>query len=192
MKGIKRALGNLILVIIFVSVVFVLYLELGSRKYVQEMPDRECPLRVVCDLTRYPVNQEKIRILNGLVQKRQEGVAVTREDLDRAMILVPEEDMIALNGIYCNDQIYVSRRLPEAARYYVARHELEHVFQNYQVGEVCEDPEFCANCVAGREYPFGLLQTITSSLVAAYRLSPSLEDFLFSAWLTFKAYFLAL
>lgn len=169
---------------------FILFLEVGSRLYARERKPRSAFDPVVCDPTSYPVDQDKIRELNALVEAKRGGQDITRGDLIRAMILVREEDMTRINGIYCNGLIYVSAGLPERAMYYVARHELEHVFQHKGVTRECENDEFCANWIAGSEYPLGLLQTVFSSLIKAYRLYPSVWAFLFGSWRIFRFYFL--
>ena len=110
--------------------------------------------------------------------------------LEEVLIDVPLEDMPYMNGVFCNGMVYVSQRLSPSSRLYVARHELEHYFQSQGVVGDCEDWELCATWVAAREYPWGFITTITSSLKEAYRLSPSFWDFLFSSWKLFKIYLL--
>jgi hypothetical protein len=182
--------GKIFLSGLLLLVAFVLFLEIGSRRYVKNRVPRGSIEFVVCDESKYPVDEEKIQVLEALVDARREGQDITREDLDAAVIVVREEDMAQINGVYCNGLIYVSEALPEEARYYVARHELEHLFQDKGVTKECENDESCANWIAGSEYPLGLLQTIFSSLIRAYRLYPSLWAFLFGSWRIFKVYFL--
>ncbi|MFO8036548.1 MAG: hypothetical protein R6U57_07985 [Anaerolineales bacterium] len=190
MKKTLKLIGRILLGGLILLVAFVFFLEIGTRRYVKNRVPLGTIEFVVCDESKYPIDEEKIRVLDGLVQARKEGHEITREDLDAAMIVVREEDMTRINGVYCNGLIYVSEALPERAMYYVARHELEHVFQHKGVTRVCENDEYCANWIAGSEYPLGLLQTIVSSLVRAYRLYPSVWAFLYGSWRIFKVYFL--
>jgi len=186
----------------------VLFLEAGSRWYREPEGDFPAPERAVCDLDRYPLDEGKTLVIQELVGvcdldrypldegktlviqelvgKKARGEKITREDLDRALISAPQDDMPGLNGVVCNQMIFVSSRLPESARYYVARHELEHVFQQQGMDGDCQDWELCATWAAAWEFPLGLLRTITSSLREAYRISPSLWSFLFSSWRVFK------
>ena len=164
----------------------ILFLELGSRWYREPEGDFPAPERAVCDLDRYPLNEGKTLVIQELVGKKARGEKITREDLDRALISAPQDQMPYLNGVVCNQMIFVSSRLPESARYYVARHELEHVFQQQGMDNDCQDWELCATWAAAWEFPLGLLRTISSSLREAYRISPSLWSFLFSSWRVFK------
>jgi len=164
----------------------ILFLELGSRWYQEPEQDFPAPERAVCDLDRYPLDEGKTLVIQELVGKKARGEKITREDLDRALISAPQDQMPYLNGVVCNQMIFVSSRLPESARYYVARHELEHVFQQQGMDNDCQDWELCATWAAAWEFPLGLLRTITSSLREAYRISPSLWSFLFSSWRVFK------
>lgn len=190
MKRFWNCAGYLLLGILILVVGLVIYLEFGSQRYVQDMPPRQRPPIAVCNAARYPVNQGKQAAIDELVEKRRAGESITRADLDRAIILINQEEMQGINGVYCNELIYVSSRLPRLARYYVARHELEHAFQHFGAADPCQNDELCANWIAGREYPLGLVQTITSSLAAAYKLYPSFQEFLFGSWGIFKCYFL--
>ncbi len=185
-----KVIGKIFFGVLILLGAFVLFLEIGSRRYVKNRVPRGSIEFEVCDESKYPVDEEKIRILEALVEARREGRDITQEDLGAALIVVREEDMARINGVYCNGLIYISEALPERAMYYVARHELEHVFQHKGVTRGCENDEYCANWIAGSEYPLGLLQTIFSSLVRAYRLYPSLWAFLFGSWRIFKVYFL--
>jgi hypothetical protein len=171
---------------LFVLGFMILFLELGSRWYRE--PDQDLPAaeRAVCDLDRYPQDEGKLIVIQELVGKKAQGEKITSEDLDLALISAPQEHMPYLNGIVCNQMIFVSSRLPESARYYVARHELEHVFQGQGMDGDCQDWELCATWAAAWEFPLGFLRTISSSLREAYRISPSLWSFLFSSWRVFK------
>ena len=182
----KRLLPKFLLGSLFILVFMILFLELGSRLYRE--PDQNFPTFewAVCDLDRYPQDEGKLVVIQELVGKKARGEKITREDLDRALISAPQDQMPNLNGVVCNQMIFISSRLPESARYYVARHELEHVFQQHGMDGDCQDWELCATWAAAWEFPLGLLRTITSSLREAYRISPSLWSFLFSSWRVFK------
>ena len=182
----KRLFPKLIFGSLFLLGFTILFLELGSRWYREPGQDFPAPERAVCDLDRYPLDEGKTLVIQELVGKKARGEKITREDLDRALISAPQDQMPGLNGVVCNQMIFVSSRLPESARYYVARHELEHVFQQQGMDGDCQDWELCATWAAAWEFPLGLLRTISSSLREAYRISPSLWSFLFSSWRVFK------
>ncbi len=182
----KRLFPRFLLGGLFLLGFMILFLELGSRLYREPEGDFPAPEWVVCDLERYPPDEGKQLVIQELVDKKARGEKITREDLYRALISAPQDQMPNLNGIVCNQMIFVSSRLPESARYYVARHELEHVFQLEGMDPDCQDWELCATWAAAWEFPLGLLRTITSSLREAYRISPSLWSFLFSSWRVFK------
>ncbi len=190
MKKIWNCAGVFLLAGLLLVVGFVSYLEIGSQRYTRDMPVRARGPIAVCDTARYAVDPDKQAAIDHLVEKRRAGEPITRTDLDRAMIVIKQEEMRGINGVYCSELIFVSSRLPGPARYYVARHELEHAFQHFGAADPCQDDELCANWIAGREYPLGLLQTITSSLAAATKLYPSFQEFLFGSWAIFKFYFL--
>jgi hypothetical protein len=168
----NRWLTCLVLVLLL-ALSFILYLELGSRLYFGrqtiEDPGPAAPAPV-CDLEHYPPDPRKGAVLEELIQIRSRGDGITPLDLDRAITL--------------------SQRLEGPARYYVARHELEHVFQQAGLDPQCRDRELCATWKAAAEYPLGLVAAIGSSLREAYRSYPSMQEFLFGSWLVFKYYLL--
>ena len=169
---------------------FLVFLELGSRWYISTTPSQELPPSLICDQNYYPIQEEKIQLLEEIVQKHLQGEPITAQELEGVALLAPQEDMPALNGIFCSGMIIVSSRLEGPARTYVIRHELEHVYQDRGLRPGCSDPEFCATWAAAWEYPRGFLAAIRSSGQEAYRLSPSTLEFLFSSWHIFKVYFL--
>jgi hypothetical protein len=188
----NRWLTCMVLVLLL-ALSFILYLELGSRLYFGrqtiEDPGPAAPAPV-CDLEHYPPDPRKGAVLEELIQIRSRGDGITPLDLDRAITLVPQSEMPGLNGVLCNDMIFLSQRLEGPARYYVARHELEHVFQQAGLDPQCRDRELCATWKAAAEYPLGLVAAIGSSLREAYRSYPSMQEFLFGSWLVFKYYLL--
>ena len=94
-----------------------------------------------------------------------------------------------MNGVFCSGMVFVSQRLSPSARRYVARHELEHFFQLEGLDNDCEDWELCATWRPAKEYPWGFITTITSSLWESAH-SGSIWDFLFGSWEIFKVYLL--
>ena len=178
----------LILFVLFLG--SIVFLELGSRWYIMSTPSSSAPEILVCHLDYYPINEEKILILDQLTQKHANGEQIQDHELESASILAPQADMPSLNGIVCNGMIIVSSRLEGPARLYVIRHELEHVFQIAGLEPDCEDTELCATWAAALDYPLGFVSAIISSLKEAYRLSPSVWEFLFSSWYVFKVYLL--
>ncbi len=191
----KKTLKLFIYILLGITLVLgglILALETSSQRLLSNQEPPRAQAYLACDPTLNPPDQDKITFLTALGEKYREGISITRDDLDQALILVPAGDMVGLNGVYCNGMIFISDRLKQGARYYVARHELEHVFQAQGLSGDCGDQESCAHWTAAREYPLGLIQTVVSSLVGAYRLSPSLWTFLVNNWVMFKCYFLGL
>jgi hypothetical protein len=188
-RGVLRTCLALFLFLAFLLLTSsLILLELGSRWYTSSGPDLEAPEILVCHTDYYPVNPEKVALLEDLVEKDQAGLKITSVELENAALIASEEDMIGLNGIVCNEMIIVSSRLKGAALSYVIRHELEHIYQMAGLRPDCEDWELCATWIAAAEYPGGFIATIISSLVEAYRLSDSIWEFLFSSWSIFKLY----
>ena len=189
---VKTLRSCLVMLVIFVVLLLsvVIFLEMGSRWYIQSNPSSSAPEILVCHTDYYPVIEKKIIYLDELIQKNQRGEKITSDDLERVAVLAPQVDMPSINGIVCNGMIIVSSRLQGAARTYVIRHELEHVFQMEGMRPDCQDTELCATWVAGLEFPLGFILAILSSLSEAYRISPSFWDFLFSSWYIFKVYLL--
>ena len=190
MEKVLKLFFKILLGITLVLGVLILALEISTRRLNPSQEPPRPPKFLACDTTRYPPDQEKIAFLAVLVEKQLQGLPITQEDLDRSMYLVPNHDMVGINGLFCNGMIIISERLPIGARYYVARHELEHLFQSAGVAADYQDMEFSAHWVATREFPLGLIHTVISSLVGAYQLSPSTWAFLVNIWVMFKFYFL--
>ncbi len=188
-KWLKSCFIILVLLLMLV-VVGIIFLDLGSNWYIRSTPTSTAPEILVCHLDYYPRNEAKIQLLAELVRNFEGGVKIENDALDQVVVLAPQADMPGLNGIVCNGMIIVSSRLEGPARYYVIRHELEHVFQMEGLRAGCQDWELCATWAAVPEHPVGFILAIISSLQEAYRLSPTVWDFLFSSWYVFKVYFL--
>ena len=188
-KSLKSCSILLIIILVLFLATFI-FLELGSSWYIRTTPSSSVPEILVCHLDYYPVIESKISILAELSQKHQRGEKITGYELEDAVVLAPQVDMPSLNGIVCNGMIIVSSRLQGSARLYVIRHELEHVFQMAGLEPECQDTELCATWAAAREFPLGFIFAIYSSLIEAYRISPSFWEFLFSSWYIFKVYLL--
>ena len=169
----------------------VIFLELGSRLYYDDVAEEvfSCPPAPVCDPEIYPTDQEKFAYLETLQDDYLQGRRIKPEQVENALVAAPQEEMPCMNGVYCSSMVIVSQRLSPSARLYVARHELEHYFQIEGLAEDCQDWEVCATWGAAREYPWGFITTITSSLWASAS-SGSIWDFLFGSWEIFKVYFL--
>ena len=187
----KRWLPRIALVLLFTLIGGVFFLELGSRWYFDGVPETvSLPPAVVCDPDIYPPDPEKLAALDSLLEVRRQGRRITPDELEGALVAAPQADLPYRNGVFCNGMVYISQRLAAPARRYVARHELEHYFQYQGLDGGCQDWELCATWEAAREYPWGFLTTITSSLWASFRNSPSVWDFLFGSWTIFKIYLL--
>ncbi len=187
----KRKLTRIVLILLALFVGSIVFLELGSRWYFKEEVETvSVPPAVVCDPDLYPPDPEKLEALDNLQEAYRQGDRITPAQLEGVLIAIPQDDMPYMNGVFCNGMVYISQRLSPPARRYVARHELEHYFQFQGLDNDCQDWELCATWKAAREYPWGFLSTITSSLWASFRLSPSFWDFLFGSWNIFKIYLL--
>lgn len=143
------------------------------------------------DIGTYPFSYdpEQQQLIDEIMEKRSAGESIAKEEYRSAMDLLvyeaPPELLGNVNGVVCRGSVaFVRDSLPEQARNFVARHELEHLFQTSR-----ENQEVSANIAAGKEYPSGLLSTIVSSLVEA-KSKLSWCCFLKSSWFAFKLYFL--
>jgi hypothetical protein len=169
----------------------ILFLEMGSRFY-------QCPGRannynsvLVCDPGRYPVDPGQMQTVQSLSMAERQGTEPSREDLERVVNFVDYEDMPGLNGVACgNGMLFVRDNLGGEAKYFVARHELEHAFRRNGVNLDCSKEEYCATMSAARIYPAGFMETIFSSLAMSARESPTIWCFLFGSWRAFRAYVL--
>jgi hypothetical protein len=187
----KRKLTRLLVISLAFLVSFLLFLEIGSRLYYEGVPEEiSLAPAAVCDPAVYPPDPEKLAALERLLEVRRQGRRITPDELERVLVAAPQEDLPYRNGVFCTGMVYISQRLSPPARRYVARHELEHYFQFQGLDNDCQDWELCATWEAAREYPWGFLTTITSSLLESFRVSPSFWDFLFGSWEVFKVYLL--
>ncbi len=174
---------------VFSCAVFFAYLENGSNNYFCEAGSRDIQIKV-CNTNYYPVNGKKVKILNELIEQKAAGINPDRTELMSAVIFAPYEDMPGLNGVFCNNNIIVRSDLGEEGKSFVARHELDHVFQWAYVGNDCTRSEFCATMNAAMEYPSGFIETIISSLIVSYKETPDKQCFLFTSWKIFRVYIL--
>ena len=185
-----RSCSILLVILLILFLTSIIFLELGSSWYIRSNPSSSAPEILVCHTDYYPVNEKKLFYLDELIQKYQRGEKINQDELEGIVVLAPQVDMPSLNGIVCNGMIIVSSRLKGAARLYIIRHELEHVFQMEGLRPNCQDTELCATYAATLDYPLGFGLAIISSLKEAYRISPSFWEFLFSSWYVFKVYLL--
>lgn len=134
---------------------------------------------------------DQIQLINEIKEKRNLGEAVTKETYRDAMDLlvykVPAQQLGLANGVVCRGGVaFIRDSFPTQAGLFVARHELEHLFQT-----TSENKEVAANIAAGKEYPTGFMSTIYLSLLDAKR-NLSWCCFLKSSWFIFKVYFLGI
>ena len=145
------------------------------------------------DSETYPFsyNFEQQQVIDEIMEKRNAGESISKEEYRSAMELLvyeaPPELLGIANGVVCRGRVaFVRNSLQEQAKRFVARHELEHLFQTTH-----EDQEVKANIAAGKEYPIGLISTIVSSLREA-KSKLSWCCFLKNSWFAFKLYFLGI
>jgi hypothetical protein len=178
------------LVLLLLLIGGILFLELGSRLYYADGKDLfALPPAAVCDPAQYPPDLARLAALEDLLDVRHQGRRITPQELEDVLVEAPQEDMPGMNGVFCSGMVIVSKRLSPSARLYVARHELEHYFQMEGLDGGCQDWELCATWGAAREYPWGFITTISSSLWESAR-STSIWNFLFGSWEIFKVYLL--
>ena len=127
-----------------------------------------------------------------VLERRRHGKLPSREETFHLVILVPRQQIAGYNGLACNGHAFVSDDLPPAAREFVARHELEHLFQ-HDLHLHPHNLEWAANRAAFRAQPWGGIQT--TFLSATYRLRHKPDDLSWpcafvSLWRVFKQYFL--
>ncbi|VAW42875.1 hypothetical protein MNBD_CHLOROFLEXI01-5351 [hydrothermal vent metagenome] len=145
------------------------------------------------DLEAYPLvyNAEQRQMIDEIIEQRNAGEPITKETYRAAMdALVYEASPELLgraNGVVCRGEVaFIRDSLPPQAKLYVARHEVEHLFQTSH-----ENQEVAANIAAGKAYSVGLLSTIVASLIEA-KSQLSWCCFLKSSWFIFKLYFLGI
>ncbi|MCZ7670485.1 MAG: hypothetical protein M5U34_26710 [Chloroflexi bacterium] len=144
----------------------------------------------ICEQEMTVYDDEELAILENLRSDRAEGIPVSKATYREAMdMLVAEIDPTLLGpaaGIVCGIA-YVRNSLPNQARLYVKRHEFEHLLQD----PLMENSEMAANVVAAKEYPIGLVQTITYALWEGKK-ELTWCCFLVGGWAIFKSYFLGI
>jgi hypothetical protein len=184
-----RILMKFLITAAMFTIAVIAFMEIGSKYY-------KCPAggsprrRLVCDPI-YPVDQNKAQSLQAIMELKQQGIEPSRQDLDEAIYLAKYEEMGGMNGTVCPmDMIFVRDNLGGEGKYFVARHELEHVFIRNGMNQDCKKEEYCATMSAARSYPVGFIETILSSLSISAKESPTVWCFLFGSWSIFREYIL--
>ena len=83
MKKTSKLLRKFFVTITVLFVIVVTFLEIGSRYYKCPSTDCDCSGTLVCDPNHYPVNQEKVQTIQGLVELKRQGTEPSREDLNQ-------------------------------------------------------------------------------------------------------------
>ncbi len=168
-----------------------LFLEVGSRVYRCPGAGKYGPDMSVCNADEHAVNPQQLEMIQRLSEASRSGVEPSRESLDQVINLVDYEDMRGLNGVICGDgMIFVRGNLGRDARYFVARHELDHAFGIGGPGPACSPGEYCATMHAAAFYPLGFIETIVSSLYISATEAPTVWCWLFGSWAIFRTYIL--
>ncbi len=192
MKRTSKLLRTFLVCTTILLVVSIFFLETGSRYYECPYMGQNCSDILVCDPNYYPVRQEKIQMIQALIESKGQGTEPSREDLDKIINQVKYEDMMGLNGILCGSgMVFVRGNLRDEGKYFVARHELEHLFIRKGVNTECLDEEQCAMLNAARIYPIGFIETVLSSIYLSAKESPTVWCFLFGSWTIFREDILA-
>jgi len=185
----RRMIVYSIALFIFLFAIFIFYLEEGSKTYVCEVEKRSCYLKV-CDTQYYPIDQNKIKKINELIELKNADIEPSRIQLMEAITIAPYSDMEGVNGVFCNNSIFVRDNLSYEGQLFVARHELSHAFQSALLGESCTNNESCATINSAISYPMGFIETVISSLVISFNDSTDKQCFLFGSWKIFRYYIL--
>jgi hypothetical protein len=168
-------------------VAFAIFLEIGSRHYRCQITDQNPQAVLVCDPDHFPISQSKSQAIQNIIESKQQGIEPSRKDLDRAVNIEKYENMPGFNGVACGDgMIFIRHDLGDEAKYFVARHELEHIFIRHGMNSECDSEEYCATIIAAKVYPAGFVSTIISSLSLSAKESPTVWCFLFGSWKIFK------
>lgn len=163
-------------------------LELLSRFYACPHGKGEDSLPA-CDLRLYTNDMQNQELLVSLTEQYGQGIVPTKAELQKAVFEIAREFIGGNNGLVCNGVAFVSNDLPDEAKLFVKRHELEHVFQNLLQRQE-KNPEFSANLAAAKEYPKGLVSTTIFSIVKSRVSYPSFVCYMIGLWRIFKIYFL--
>lgn len=188
----KKILFILIVAVISIALTATLFLEVSSRIHECKTPPRQ--VLFSCREENRPEElKEKKSILDELKNKRLKGEKISKEEYRQAAnIFIVEVEPSKLdnyfNGMACRQYGYGYARdnLPERAKNFVKRHELEHLLQSGTEKNV----EFSANYAAAKEYPFGLIATVFSSIKYRAKYFGSRLCYILNLWSTFKSYFL--
>ena len=196
----KQRLKKALIWSLVLFILSIVSLELYTRNCNCSVPVATSPEEMnftisICerDIGTYPFSYdlEQQQLIDEIMVKRSAGERIDKEEYQSAIDLlvyeVPPEYLENVNGVVCRGSVaFVRDSLPEQAKNFVARHELEHLFQTTH-----ENQEIKANIAAGKEYPIGLISTIISSLKEAKSKLPWC-CFLKSSWFAFKLYFLGI
>jgi len=190
-KKTPKLLRKIVIGVTVFFVIAVTFLETGSRYYKCPSTGCDCSDILVCDPNHYPVNQEKVQTIQGLIELKRQGIEPSRKDLDQIINLVEFEEIYGLNGVLCgSDMVFVRDNLSAEGKYYVVRHELEHLFLRNGINIECSDKEQCAMLNAAKVYPVGFVETILSSVYLSAKESPTVWCFLFGSWRIFRTHIL--
>lgn len=174
--------------LLLATVLAVTSLELLSRFYACPRGKSEDSLPA-CDLRLYTNDTQNQELLVSLTEQYGQGIAPTKAELQKAVFEIDREFIGGNNGLVCNGVAFVSNDLPDEAKLFVKRHELEHVFQNLLRRQE-KNSEFSANLAAAKEYPKGLVSTTIFSIVKSRVSYPSFVCYVIGLWRIFKIYFL--
>jgi hypothetical protein len=171
-------------------VLVILFLELASKKYYCPTPLPPSVFSCVQKVQPKMGVVEREKLLADFKSRIATGDEITKEEFRQAaenlILKINPNDLGRLNGIACSNVGYVRNDLSAEATKFVQRHELEHLLQ---AGTV-KNREFSANIAAAKEYPWGLLSTITFSLRERAKYYDSSFCYISSLWKTFKVYFI--
>jgi hypothetical protein len=171
------------------AVVFISYVDYGSVHY-DCSADRIAVCHIVCDPDYRLADPKKTAALEALIERKARGDEPTREELMNAAVVVPYADITGLNGVYCNDNIFVRDNLGDEGKAFVARHEFAHALGDSNVRETCSYGESCATMNAALAYPMGFVETVASSLWFSFEAHKDKQCFFFDSWGIFKVYIL--
>ena len=174
-----RILATLILLIL-------LYLEISSN-YFDCSPDYSyMPIEELLCNGNYGVDldPEKVVQLQALIQKRSQGLEITRQELAKAITLTSYRAMGNTIGESCFGLIFIASYLSEEAQLFRARQELEfNYLMAYSTNEIHGSPK-CGIERAAKEYPIGYLQTKIYEFIN----EDDKQCYIFRQWIDLKEY----
>lgn len=182
------------------SLIGIMILIIGGLEIASRISD--CPTASKEDwpscFGSYALPENSWDVLTNLYNKRMNHEKIEEKEYQESfpylMVELDAEKMGPLNGLSCGSFGLIRDDLPQQAKLFVMRHELEHMLgseyfmpPNKQEGFI-QNEEFLANWAAFKEYPGGGIETVVFSLMKGNKKLTGCS--IIKTWQTFKTYFL--